>query len=98
MGTYNKLINASAQIAITKREMRRGCGTVIGRWLMGNAGRIRLRSLFILPMAAYEPASTERVSAFKGTLLLAGETRTYPCISWWSALQKSVQYIGTTPT
>src|SRR5687767_1382496 len=35
---------------------------------------------------------------FSGTLLLAGETLIYPCISWWSALQKSVQYIGNIPT
>ena len=30
----------------------------------------------------------------RGTLEPAGLTRTYPCISWCSAEQKSVQYIG----
>ena len=34
------------------------------------------------------------VLAVSATPLPAGETRTYPCISWCSAEQKSVQYIG----
>ena len=31
-------------------------------------------------------------------LFQSGDTRTYPCISWWSAEQKSVQENATTPT
>ena len=31
------------------------------------------------------------------TLLLAGDTLLWPCISWCRAEQKSVQYMGTIP-
>lgn len=40
----------------------------------------------------FEPvSSTTPVENLSGTLLPAGDTRAYPCISWCSAEQKSVQ-------